>query len=62
MIRKLPLTLVASGLLASTAYAEMLDLEKDELTVGFIKLTDIAPLAGAYENGYFEDAGSVCHP
>jgi nitrate/nitrite transport system substrate-binding protein len=57
MIRKLPLTLVASGLLASTAYAEMLDLEKDELTVGFIKLTDMAPLAVAYENGYFEDEG-----
>ena len=50
-------------LLASTAFltspvaAEMLDLEKDELTFGFIKLTDMAPLAVAYENGYFEDEG-----
>ena len=35
----------------------MLDLEKDELTFGFIKLTDMAPLAVAYENGYFEDEG-----
>ncbi len=29
--------------------------EKDELTFGFIKLTDMAPLAVAYEQGYFED-------
>ena len=29
--------------------------EKDELKFGFIKLTDMAPLAIAYENGYFED-------
>ena len=37
--------------------AEMLDVEKDELKFGFIKLTDMAPLAIAYENGYFEDEG-----
>ncbi len=43
--------------LASPASAEMLDLEKDELTFGFIKLTDMAPLAVAYELGYFEDEG-----
>ncbi|MEM8979072.1 MAG: CmpA/NrtA family ABC transporter substrate-binding protein [Pseudomonadota bacterium] len=35
----------------------MLDLEKDELKFGFIKLTDMAPLAVAYEKGYFEDEG-----
>ena len=28
-------------------------LEVTELTFGFIKLTDMAPLAIAYENGYF---------
>lgn len=39
------------------ATAEMLDVEKDELKVGFIKLTDMAPLAIAYEKGYFEDEG-----
>ena len=39
------------------AHAEMLDVEKDELTFGFIKLTDMAPLAIAYERGYFEDEG-----
>lgn len=35
--------------------AEFLDVEKDELTLGFIKLTDMAPLAIAYEKGFFED-------
>ncbi|CAA0121361.1 Bicarbonate transport ATP-binding protein CmpC [BD1-7 clade bacterium] len=29
--------------------------EKEDLKFGFIKLTDMAPLAIAYENGYFED-------
>jgi len=51
---------VAIGLTSVTAMAagtEMLDVEKDELTFGFIKLTDMAPLAVAYENGYFEDEG-----
>lgn len=42
---------------AGPAWAELLDLEKDELTFGFIKLTDMAPLAVAYENGYFLDEG-----
>ncbi|WP_340117789.1 CmpA/NrtA family ABC transporter substrate-binding protein [Pelagibius sp. 7325] len=42
---------------AAPAQAEMLDLEKDELKFGFIKLTDMAPLAIAYEKGYFEDEG-----
>lgn len=31
--------------------------EKEELKFGFIKLTDMAPLAIAYERGYFEDEG-----
>ncbi len=37
--------------------AEELDVEKDELKFGFIKLTDMAPLAVAYELGYFEEEG-----
>jgi nitrate/nitrite transport system substrate-binding protein len=32
-------------------------LEKPQLTLGFIKLTDMAPLAIAYEKGFFEDEG-----
>jgi nitrate/nitrite transport system substrate-binding protein len=43
--------------LSSPAWAEMLDLEKEELKFGFIKLTDMAPLAVAYEKGFFEDEG-----
>ena len=31
--------------------------EKPNLKLGFIKLTDMAPLAVAYEKGYFEDEG-----
>lgn len=33
------------------------ELEKDTLKLGFIKLTDMAPLAVAYEKGYFEEEG-----
>lgn len=44
--------------LASYAVADTIgEPEKDELIFGFIKLTDMAPLAVAYENGYFEDEG-----
>ncbi len=49
--------IASTALCATPAMAELLDLEKDELTLGFIKLTDMAPLAVAYELGYFEDEG-----
>ncbi|MBM2293722.1 ABC transporter substrate-binding protein [Sulfitobacter pseudonitzschiae] len=49
--------LLTTTLLGAPAFAEMLELEKDELKFGFIKLTDMAPLAVAYENGYFLDEG-----
>jgi nitrate/nitrite transport system substrate-binding protein len=39
------------------AVAAPLPVEKPQLTLGFIKLTDMAPLAVAYERGYFEDEG-----
>lgn len=42
---------------ALPAAAEPLAVEKDELKFGFIKLTDMAPLAVAKELGYFEDEG-----
>ncbi|MEO1240109.1 MAG: ABC transporter substrate-binding protein, partial [Pseudomonadota bacterium] len=57
MIARNILAVTAASLFALPASAEMLDLEKDELTFGFIKLTDMAPLAVAYENGYFLDEG-----
>jgi nitrate/nitrite transport system substrate-binding protein len=56
-MKKLATYLLATTLITGPAFAEMLDLEKDELTFGFIKLTDMAPLAVAYENGYFLDEG-----
>ncbi len=49
--------LLCSAAFASQASAEILIPEKDELTIGFIKLTDMAPLAIAYEKGFFEDEG-----
>ncbi|UJQ94356.1 CmpA/NrtA family ABC transporter substrate-binding protein [Mariluticola halotolerans] len=60
-LRKAAAALVLSSVFLSVgtvfAQAEMLDVEKDELKFGFIKLTDMAPLAIAYEKGYFEDEG-----
>lgn len=41
----------------SSLQAAELKLEKEELKFGFIKLTDMAPLAIAYEKGFFEDEG-----
>jgi nitrate/nitrite transport system substrate-binding protein len=41
----------------ATAESHIGPAEKDELTLGFIKLTDMAPLAIAYEKGFFEDEG-----
>jgi len=43
--------------LPGTSYAEVGEPEKEDLKFGFIKLTDMAPLAIAYEKGYFEDEG-----
>lgn len=53
------LCLTVAALLSSAVFAqaETLDLEKDELKLGFIKLTDMAPLAIAKEKGFFEDEG-----
>ncbi|GAB3478031.1 CmpA/NrtA family ABC transporter substrate-binding protein [Marinomonas epiphytica] len=51
-------SLIATAILSSASvYAELGYAEKEELKFGFIKLTDMAPLAIAYENGYFEDEG-----
>ncbi len=41
----------------SQALAETGPAEKTDLKFGFIKLTDMADLAVAYENGYFDDEG-----
>ncbi|QPH52247.1 ABC transporter substrate-binding protein [Pontivivens ytuae] len=49
--------MLATVLGTGAAHAEFIFPEKDELTFGFIKLTDMAPLAVAYELGYFEEEG-----
>ncbi len=56
---KLPLfaAMLMIGTPSFAAETELLDVEVDELKFGFIKLTDMAPLAVAYEKGYFEDEG-----
>ncbi|MFY0640201.1 MAG: ABC transporter substrate-binding protein [Bermanella sp.] len=46
---------LAATVLSSSAFAG--DPEKEELKFGFIKLTDMAPLAIAAEKGFFEDEG-----
>jgi nitrate/nitrite transport system substrate-binding protein len=54
-----PIAIAATLFMSTSAFAqsEMIFPEVDELTFGFIKLTDMAPLAVAYELGYFEDEG-----
>ena len=49
--------LVAGLLTSASAVAAVGEPEKADLKFGFIKLTDMAPLAIAYEKGYFEDEG-----
>jgi nitrate/nitrite transport system substrate-binding protein len=54
--RRATASVLASLLLATASHAAPA-LEKEELKLGFIKLTDMAPLAIAYEKGFFEDEG-----
>ena len=55
---KLMMAGVTLGLVAVTSQPVLAgELEKEDLKFGFIKLTDMAPLAIAYEKGYFEDEG-----
>ncbi|MDC0660790.1 CmpA/NrtA family ABC transporter substrate-binding protein [Leisingera sp. SS27] len=56
-MKTLIMALAASTALTGPALAATLELEKDVLTFGFIKLTDMAPLAVAYERGFFDDEG-----
>lgn len=59
-MRKLKIIATGMALILSAispVLAEKLALEKPEIKLGFIKLTDMAPLAIAYEKGFFEDEG-----
>jgi len=55
--RRMIAALVAGFMLYGQAAIAGPKLEKQDLKFGFIKLTDMAPLAIAYEKGYFEDEG-----
>ncbi|QIR13848.1 CmpA/NrtA family ABC transporter substrate-binding protein [Shewanella aestuarii] len=58
LVKPLLFTLGVSASLTVTAVnAEVGFPEKEELKFGFIKLTDMAPIAVAYEKGYFEEEG-----
>ncbi|QSA19860.1 ABC transporter substrate-binding protein [Vibrio furnissii] len=49
--------LLSASLLSAGADAQVGEPELEDLKFGFIKLTDMAPLAVAYEKGFFEDEG-----
>ncbi len=51
------IALSTSFLSMNIAGAAVGEPEKEDLKFGFIKLTDMAPLAIAYEKGFFEDEG-----
>ena len=53
--RTMTALLVGALLASAAAEAKVGKPEKEELKFGFIKLTDMAPLAVAYEQGFFED-------
>lgn len=50
-------TAITEDIAANVSKTKTLDIEKPQLTFGFIKLTDMAPLAIAKEKGFFEDEG-----
>lgn len=50
-------TAIALTALSFSASLSAAELEKENLKLGFIKLTDMAPLAVAFEKGYFDDEG-----
>jgi len=55
MLLTLALTLTVLGFASDVSSAD--ELEKEDLKFGFIKLTDMAPLAIAYEKRFFEEEG-----
>ncbi|BBP46229.1 nitrate ABC transporter substrate-binding protein [Thiosulfatimonas sediminis] len=57
LIKKTLLSMAMATAIGSTSAYAVGYPEKEELKFGFIKLTDMAPLAIAYEKGFFEDEG-----
>lgn len=56
-IAKILTTAAAVSTLSFSVSLSAAELEKESLKLGFIKLTDMAPLAVAFEKGYFDDEG-----
>ncbi|MCB1130526.1 MAG: ABC transporter substrate-binding protein [Verrucomicrobiae bacterium] len=56
-LRKLAAAAVFLGVATPVTHAEKLAVEKDALKLGFIKLTDCAPIVIAKEKGFFDDEG-----
>jgi nitrate/nitrite transport system substrate-binding protein len=57
LVTALSAVVVITTLSFTSSVDAVQNLEKEDLKLGFIKLTDMAPLAVAYEKGYFEDEG-----
>ncbi|NAX20440.1 CmpA/NrtA family ABC transporter substrate-binding protein [Vibrio sp. V39_P1S14PM300] len=58
MIRGHWIAATLAGVISTSSWASPLgEPELEDLKFGFIKLTDMAPLAVAYEKGFFEDEG-----
>ncbi len=53
----IPTAIIATAITLGSLQAEKLAVEKDELKLGFIKLTDCAPIVIAKEKGFFDDEG-----
>lgn len=49
--------LAATALLGFSAPLQAAELEKESIKLGFIKLTDMAPLAVAFDKGFFDEEG-----
>ncbi|MFA5920374.1 MAG: CmpA/NrtA family ABC transporter substrate-binding protein [Methylococcaceae bacterium] len=57
LVTALSITAAITTLGFASSVGAVAKLEKESLKLGFIKLTDMAPLAVAFEKGYFEDEG-----
>ncbi len=57
LVRAFSAAALASTLTFTTYAGAAEKLEKDSLKLGFIKLTDMAPLAVAFEKGFFDEEG-----
>ncbi|MBD3843995.1 MAG: ABC transporter substrate-binding protein, partial [Campylobacterales bacterium] len=61
MIKKITILGLTSSVAASVALAAPVALEKTKLTIGFIALTDCAPIVIAEEKGFFDKYGLDVH-